>query len=341
MLTEKQINEIREELDNCKKPLFFFHDDPDGLCSFLLLYRYKMEGKGVIVKSVPKLDEKFIRKVDEYDPDKIFILDLAMVDQDFIDTVKRPVVWIDHHEPLERHNVKIFNPRIAKKSDNTPVTHTCYQVAKQDMWIAMCGCIGDWYIPPFLNGFKKEYPKLIEIDTDDPGEILFNTKLGMLVRIISFVLKGKTSDVLKCIKIFTRIESPYEILNQETSKGRFIFKRYEKINANYEELLNKAIKNVSKDKLLVFSYEENKMSFTGDLSNELLHRFPDKLIIIAREKEDEMRMSLRSKHKQLPPVLNKALEGVEGYGGGHEYACGACVKKKDFKKFTDALSKEF
>ena len=49
-----------------------------------------------------------------------------------------------------------------------------------------------------------------------------------------------------------------------------------------------------------------------------------------REKDDEMRMSLRS-NKKLPPIIEKALEGIEGYGGGHEYACGACVKKKNFK----------
>ena len=92
MLTKKQINDIREELNSCKNPLFFFHDDPDGLCSFLLLYRFINEGKGVIVKAAPRLDDKFLRKVEEYAPDKIFVLDIAIVEQSFIDNAKVPVI---------------------------------------------------------------------------------------------------------------------------------------------------------------------------------------------------------------------------------------------------------
>ncbi|MBI3027081.1 hypothetical protein HYY70_03120, partial [Candidatus Woesearchaeota archaeon] len=62
-LSHNQILQIREHLDNCKKPLFFFDDDQDGLCSFLQLYRYKKEGKGIIVKTTPKLGTVFIKKV--------------------------------------------------------------------------------------------------------------------------------------------------------------------------------------------------------------------------------------------------------------------------------------
>jgi len=338
MLSDKQIEEIKEELDNCKKPLFFFHDDADGLCSFLLLYRQIREGKGIIVKSIPKLDEKFARKAAEYGPDKIFVLDIAMVEQEFIDNAKAPVVWIDHHQPLERQNVKYFNPRIAKKSVNAPATYICYQINKKDMWIAMCGCIGDWFIPDFFDEFKKRYPDLLNGDAKSPGEVLFTTKLGELVKIMSFVLKGRTSDAINCVKIMTRIENPYEILNKETSRGRYIHKRYEKINLEYEKLLKEALETKADDALFVYSYSGSRMSFTGDIANELLYRIPDKTIVVAREKDDEMRMSLRS-NKKLPPIIEKALEGIEGYGGGHEYACGACVKKKNFKEFLDRIKR--
>lgn len=340
-LTEKQITELREELNHCKKPLFFFHDDADGLCSFLLLYRHVKEGKGIPIKSVPKIDDKFVRRVEEYAPDKIFILDVAVVEQSFIDSVKVPVFWLDHHEPLQRENIRVYNPRVYKKDDNTPATYSCYQIVEQDLWIAACGCIGDWFIPPFIDKFKEKYPGLVDKEFKDPGDVLFETQLGKLVNILSFVLKGRTKEVIESVKILTRIDNPYEILRQETPRGKFIFKRYEKINEQYKSLLEKAINKNDDEDILLFNYKENKMSFTGDLSNELLHRFPEKLIIIAREKDDEMRMSLRSRDKLLPPVLEKALTGLEGYGGGHEHACGACVKKKDFKKFVEVLDKEF
>ena len=46
MLTKKQIKEIKEHLDKAQNPIFFFDNDPDGLCSFLLLQRYCEKGKG-------------------------------------------------------------------------------------------------------------------------------------------------------------------------------------------------------------------------------------------------------------------------------------------------------
>src|SRR3989344_3878922 len=154
-LSKTQIAQIRDNLDNCKKPLFFFDDDQDGLCSFLQLYRYKKEGKGIIVKTTPKLGTIFVNKVQEFQPDKIFILDLAVVDQDFLDEMKVPVIWIDHHGPFNRDNVKYFNPRISSWEDNHPTSFMCHQVVEQDLWIATVGCVADWFIPPFINDFKK------------------------------------------------------------------------------------------------------------------------------------------------------------------------------------------
>ncbi|MEK9185033.1 MAG: hypothetical protein AAB866_02620 [Patescibacteria group bacterium] len=46
MLTEKQINEIKEHLEKAQNPVFFYDNDPDGLCSFLLLQRYIDDGVG-------------------------------------------------------------------------------------------------------------------------------------------------------------------------------------------------------------------------------------------------------------------------------------------------------
>ena len=96
-LSKKQYSEIKEELDTCKNPLFFFDDDQDGLCAFLLLYRYKREGHGIIVKTSPKIGNLVLNKINEYLPDKVFILDVAATETDFLEQIKVPVIWIDHH----------------------------------------------------------------------------------------------------------------------------------------------------------------------------------------------------------------------------------------------------
>jgi single-stranded DNA-specific DHH superfamily exonuclease len=329
---------LREEF-NCSRPLYFFHDDPDGLCSFLLLYRYIKEGKGIVVKSHPNVDEKFLKQVDEYHPDKIFILDLAQVDDNFLDNVSIPVVWIDHHLPQEPRGTHYYNPRVAK--DNIPVAGICYKAVQQDLWISSVGVVGDWFVPEDLNELQKKFPSLVQHKCKDPGSLLFDTPLGKLARIFSFILKGTTQDAMKAVKVLTRIDSPDEILSQSTDRGRFIYRKFEKINMDYQELLATAASSATEDPFLMFVYPASRMSFTGDLSNELLYRFPGKIVIVGREKNGEVKCSLRSGPKiDMLGMLNKAIQGIKGYGGGHEQACGAVVDVEDFPRFISNLRGE-
>ncbi len=340
MLTKKEINEIRDELANCKKPLFFFHDDPDGLASFLLLYRYIREGTGIVVKTRPRLDVNFLRKVKEYEPDKIFVLDIYDIDQEFVDGCKVPIVWIDHHSPSETKGTKYYNPRIRNKDINIPASLLCYQVVDKDMWIAAVGSIGDWHFPYFANDFSKNHPDLLPKEIKNPDDALFKTELGKLVFVFSFVLKGTTSDVLKCVKIMTRIDSPYEILNQTTARGKYIYAKYDKVMKAYHSLIKQIETREPEDDFVIFKYKDKELSFTKDIANETLYNNPDKVIVIGREKNDEVKMSARARNLILPPIVKKSLIGVDGYGGGHEHACGVCVKTKDFDKFLKNFKKE-
>lgn len=338
MLTQTEANRIKEELENCKRPLFFFHDDPDGLASFLLCYKFVCEGRGLPVKAYPKITAEFALKVEEYGADKVFVLDVAMVDQEFIDAVKVPVIWIDHHALLERENVLYINPQ--KRGVNVPTPALIWQAIgqerPQDLWIAVTGCIGDWYYPEFAEQFKEEYPTLLSAETVETA--LFSTLIGTLVKVFSFVLKGPMSTVIQSIKTLTRVEDPFEILHQTTTRGNFLWKKYLFVNEIYEKSLETAKKKETKDKLFVFTYQDDKLSLTKDLSNELLYYFKDKIIVLGRERNGEIRCSLRAPAKiELSKALEKALIGVQGYGGGHEQACGAAIKKEDFETFLGNL----
>jgi single-stranded DNA-specific DHH superfamily exonuclease len=350
MLTDKEIEELRDAIKTSRRPLIFFDDDTDGLSSFLLFYHYARnyaeDIKGVIVKSSPILkDDIYIRKIEEYQPDKIFILDKPMVHQDFLDKIKIPVYWLDHHPMQDKLNVHYYNPLRHKAKgfdpDNRPTTYWAYKIVEEPenfLWIAMVGCTGDWFIPEFSKKFSIEYPELLpkDLKVRNPGTVLHETTLGKLCRIIQFNLKGQTKQVMTSIKIFTRISDPYDILEQKTAQGKLIYKQFEKLNKMYEEIKSRV--EIGKDRVVVFEYSDD-YSLTSDLSNEIQYYNPEKLIVIARLKDDEMKISLRSENLNVRDILKKSLIGVEGYGGGHEHACGSCVKKKDFDKFVDNLRK--
>lgn len=340
MLTQKQAEFVREELKTAKNPLFIHDDDADGLCSFLLLYRMIREGKGHISKTSPYLDSRTVRKVEELNPDKIIVLDIPIVAQEFIDAVKRPIFWIDHHKPLERKNIHYYNPRIENPDAYIPTTRMAYQVSQNpdDIWIAAAGCLADWHMPDFIGQFIEKYPQFLPAKTDLPTAV-YQQPMGRLVKLFFFILKGPSGEVRKSIKILTRIKDPDEIFQQKTPQGRFLYKRFEEINQRYEVILKDAQKAVTKSKILLYRYTEDQWSFTVNLANELTNLYPQKVIIIARKKANEFKCSLRA-HFPIDKVLEKALVGIKGYGGGHPQACGATIKAEDWERFLKQFKEE-
>ncbi len=337
MLTKDDYTEIKKELDNCYHPVFFYDDDTDGLASFLLFYRYVREGKGIILKTHPNVDMKFLQKTVNYQPDKIFVLDIVKVEQEFIDKIKRPIIWLDHHGPISRRNVKYYNPLSKDPKKNMPTAYLCYRVIEQDLWIAMIGIVGDWTLPSDVQKkFSSRYPDLLSPSITDPGEAMFETKLGKLIQIYEFCMKGKTSEVKKLIKILTRIDDPYEILQGKTPRAKLVIKHYKKIKKEFDSLM--ADVKIEKDSpLIVYHYHTGRMSLSGEVSNHVLYKYPKKFTIIVREKSGEMKCSLRSHKYNVKEILAKALVDVEGFGGGHIEACGCVIKKHDWDKFLEQI----
>ncbi len=337
MLTKDEIEEINRFIANSVNPVFLFDNDPDGACAYLLLKKYYKKGRGLTIKSYPSLNSTYIQIIEKYNPDLIVILDKAEVDQEFLDKAPAKAIWIDHHPLKQRTNVCYYNPLKNNPNDNRPTTALIYAITKSNIWIAMLGCISDNYLPEFTEDFIKEYPNLIPNLPNNADEILYNSEFGKLVRIFSFNMKGKSSLVKESIKALEKIDSPYEILNQTTDQGKFLFKRSEKLLKEYSDLLSRVKEYLTNDKFLIFIYKEKETSFTSDLAHELIYLYPDKIIIIAREKEDSITMSLRSRKNDLLKALTKSLVGINGYGGGHKYACGASVNKSDFERFIENL----
>ncbi|HME86932.1 MAG TPA: DHHA1 domain-containing protein [Candidatus Nanoarchaeia archaeon] len=338
MLPAKKIAELKKELDNCQKPVFIYDKDCDGLCSFLLFRKYKGEGTGFPLVS-KSFEESFIKLIKDEEPDKIFFLDIPTVPEHVVETLKVPCVQVDHHLGGEKvHGLKIFNPRDHKKEDGSPTSAICYNVVKQNEWIAVTGIVADWHITKETKAFAKKHPNLLDPKIKKPDVAMFESTVGLLGRIFNFILKGKSSDMHKTIKALMKIKRPEEILDQTTEEGALVYKQYYSINERYKEVIIQAEKQVTKEKLIVIRYSgvrhgEGELSFSSELSNELLHKYPKKVLIIAREKNEEMKCSLRSGKTEIRTKLLKALKGVEGHGGGHDKACGANIKAKDFDLF--------
>jgi single-stranded DNA-specific DHH superfamily exonuclease len=307
------------------------------------LQRYIRRGKGVAIKSFPDMNVEYFKKATELNADYIFILDKPIVSKSFFEEVKKfniPAVWIDHHEVQVEIPDFIFyyNPVVGKKKSNEPVTYLCYKITekKDDLWLAVAGCISDRFVPEFYSEFLKSHPDL-SVKSKNASDIFYKSQIGKIANLFSFALKDTITNVVKMIKFLISVKTPYEVL-EESSQNKTMHYRFKQIYNKYEKLVEKAKSLADEDKILFFQYGGD-MSISADLSNELYYLFPEKIIVVVYLTVVKANISVRG--KKIRSKVLKAIQNLDGAsGGGHEDAVGARMKIEDIEKFRENLELE-
>lgn len=339
MLTQKQVKEIREHLERAQNPVFFFDNDQDGLCSFLLLQRFIGRGKGIAVRSFPEMDGTYFKRVQELEADYIFILDKPVVAESFFEEARKynvPIVYIDHHETQCKvpEFVNYYNPFV-DGGEQEAVAAFCYQIAqkKDDLWIAVAGCVSDYFVPNFYEDFKKEYPDLA-VDSNKPFDIFYGSEIGKVAQIFGAGLKDTTTNVVKMLKFLIKVKTPYEVLDEENLKYSF-YHRFNLIDKKIQKLVAKAIEENENSDIVFFKYGGD-MSISREIANRLHHKFPDKILFVGYEGQGKINISARG-NKIRDKVL-KVLEGFDNStGGGHENSIGVSIQKDDWDRFVEEV----
>ncbi len=338
MISQNKLEELRENLENSQNPLFFFDNDTDGLCAFLILRRALGRGRGVAIKSFPDLKDQYLRKIDELNPDTIIVLDKAEISEEFLKGTEErnlPVIWIDHHHTntpkklIEKTNYYNSLP------EAEPTTYIAQKVfnRKEDRWLAMIGCIGDVYMPEFAQDFEKESPELFNSKLS-PFEALHSTEIGKMVLMLNFGLMDSITNVVNLQKYLFKAKNAYDLLEENKYTKQF-HKRYNELNEFYKKQIGKAEENLDNSKVLLFSYSGNT-SMSSQISNRLMFNHPDKLIIVAFKRPEKVNISIRGpKALKITKELIKDIEGATG--GGHNEATGAMVPIDSWDKFRERI----
>jgi single-stranded DNA-specific DHH superfamily exonuclease len=344
MLSEKQIFEIREHLARAQNPVIFYDNDVDGLCSYVLLRRFLGRGKGVAVKSHPDINPNYARKVQELGGDYVFVLDRHSLGKEFVDEIKNlqiPIVWIDHHDVedvnYDYENIFYFNPMKNKKRSNEPTTYLIYKTTnkKEDLWIALMGCVADHYLPKFSKDFAKKYPEYWGKNIKKPFDAYYSTGLGRFAKSLSFGLKDTITHVVQLQNFLINVRNPSDIELELDSSSAFA-KKYKEIYKKYSVLLEKA-KNCVEDGIVFFNYGGD-MSMSSDIADYLSHIFEEKVIVVAYSSGPITNISMRGKNvrKMLLQIIDELGKGT---GGGHEEAVGARIETKDLEMFRELIGK--
>lgn len=331
------MSDIREHLDKAQNPIFFYDNDADGLCSYVLFRKFIDRGKGVVIRSHPNIDVGYTRKIYELNADYIFVLDRPILGKAFVDEISKlqlPIVWIDHHdadnEDYGYDNLFRYNPGIGKKKSSEPVTYWAYKITKreEDSWIAVMGCIADHYMPDFSEDFAKRYREYWG-KVEKPFEAYYETGIGLLARAIGFGLKDSVTHVIYLQNYLINCKSPAEAFLEIESNSSF-GRKFRELKSRYDNLMSRAKECVS-DKVIFFSYGGD-LSISSEISNELSYRYPDNFIIVAYTSGAVGNLSIRG--KGVRKIIEKILPGFEySSGGGHEDAVGARIQAKDLERF--------
>lgn len=345
MLGKKEINQIKEHLERAQNPLFLFDNDPDGLCSFLLLQRFYKKGKGFSIKSFPDVNENDFRKVLELNADYIFILDKPLVSKGFFERAFEkniPIVWIDHHKPDENSfylpkEVSYFNSYSCFKKQGVPVTQICWEITKNksDAWIALIGIISDCY---FLKEpyeiILKMYPELL-IQTKEPFKILYETELGKLSRMFNAGLRDTITNTVNMMKFLMKIKNPYELL-EKNSKNKFIWERFEFFDSKFKKIIQKFYEKKQEYGDLIYFEYSGDMSISSEVANYLSFKFPEKKIIVAYHSVSKLNISGRG--KKIEKLVLKVIEEIPfSTAGGHENAVGGQIPTESLELFKERL----
>lgn len=347
MLSVNQCNELRDHLQRAQNPLFYYDNDADGLCSFLLFARYLGRGKGVAVRSYPDLNASYARKAVELGADVVFILDKPIVSPEFISALRElaiPVIWIDHHALITTSNPELFesvsryNPLEGEESSNEPVTYWAQQVCgrMEDIWIAVMGCIADHYLPDFAQSFAKEYPELWGKGIKKPFDAYYKTEIGTIARALNFGLKDSVSHVVKLQQYLLTCTSPSAVFADVSGNAHFRA-TYGKLMKRYEGLLREALQT-REGNLLFFTYG-GETSMSSELSNELVYRSQGCYIVVAYSNAGITNLSLRGENVRamLERILPKLTHAS---GGGHADAVGARISSGELALFRELFEHE-
>ena len=166
-------------------------------------------------------------------------------------------------------------------------------------------------------------------------DIYYKSQIGKISKILSFGLKDRTTNVVNMMRFMMKAKGPMDLL-EENAQTKQISKRYNEINPKYQKLITKARECLG-EKMIYFQYGGD-LSLTSNLAGQLIHEFPNKIIIVVHTKGDSVNVSLRGRLVDIKKLTLKAIKDLKSArGGGHKHATGAIMSVDDLKIFKKRM----
>lgn len=318
----------------------YCHADADGVCA-----------AAVFARTLEKLGKQPVefQALEAHEAEKGFSGkgDLAFFDLSadrFPELIKKAegkkrVLIIDHHPihcNVNSEKTVLIKPQLvsAVKPSAYPASKLCFDLCssvvnlKGSEWIAAAGIIGD----KSQGQWKGFVEKALEKEGLSMKEL---ESIALLVEAVHAIKPEKISELFDLMVSST----PKAVLESEINSLR------ETLSGEVSEWKEKFFSDAEhwEKKELYFFKIKPKIAIKSSLIDLLSTEMPDKTIIIAEEKGNDVRFSARRQDFkiELNKVLENAVKGIpDSNAGGHIPAAGGAVPKKHFEEFKKNLLKE-
>lgn len=352
-----QFDEFVKHLSQ-KDKIALVHDlDPDGISSGVITAHAVqfLRGKKIDLRIHQKpgeiaLTEKTIKLLLQKKITKLITTDKA-VEQDLLLLKKAAqicdILIIDHHKIYSTElpsNVLLMKPQILL----SPLDPSRYCTAKlaYDLWSrhvnlspiawkACPGIIGDIAYVQWKSFVDEQLKKINGKITKDP----FHNIFGKMAEMFS---QTECYDYRKVGIIFNTLwkaKNPNDVLKSNLKKYSTIV---QKEIDYYMRHAKKLAVFYPKKQLIIYEIKP-KYNIKSNLSTVLSMIYPNSTLILASldKQKKNYTLSLRRQDQKIKmnELIEKALIGLQGSGGGHIPAAGGRVARKDFEKFKENVLK--
>ena len=172
----------------------------------------------------------------------------------------------------------------------------------------------------------------------DAFDVRYKCRLGKLIDVFNFGLKDTTTNVVRLQKFLIKAQFPSEVL-EENPKTKTFLDKYDFLNKIIKKLVVKAEKKIDIEKKLLFFTYGGTTGVSQHLSDRLMYRNPGITIVLGYNSGGEkIKFSLRGNPVNVREVVLKAIEGLEGAGGGgHKFSSGAQICMSDLDLFRERV----
>src|SRR3989338_632188 len=326
-----------------KDKIALIHDiDPDGICSGVVTHHalQRLRGRGIDVVHHQKhgeipLTKKTLEVLKNKKITKVITTDKA-VDQEpeIVEDIAQfaDVLIIDHHKVYFDFNQRKYPHRILLMKPQilgSPVDPSRYCTSKlaydlwsrhvdlEDVaWKACPGIVGDIAYASWKNFVDKEIKKYKGRTPKNPFDNIF----GRIAELISQTECYDYRQMKKVFQILFTARRPHEVLNSS-------LKKYAKVIQKEIDYYAKNVKKLAEfhpGKELIFYFLKSAHNIKSNLSTILSMKYPHMTLITCADQGTFVALSLRRQDQKVKmnDLVEKALQGLEGSGGGHIPAAG-------------------